>query len=152
MNPTVRNICGIKTNNNNNNNYSVTPKRKGKASNNNFGYMGESSIFAMKDLVPKEVKQRTGFSNISSMLSFFVVVCSGDMDLIKKMCSKLTWLEEWVLYLEYVYGHSINRWVEYEKEYNLHNKDHCRRVFRSKLVLVIAARKQWPMYATHEEE
>jgi len=45
----------------------------------------------------------------------------------------------------------MNRWIDYEKEFNFH-KDYCRRVFRSKLQLVIAARKRWPMYATHEED
>ena len=56
-----------------------------------------------------------------------------------------------MLYLECMYGHSMNRWIDYEKEYNL-NKDYCRHVFLSELMLVIAARKQWPMYATHQED
>lgn len=59
------------------------------------------------------------------MLSFIVVVCGGNMDLIKKMWSKLMWVEEWVLIFEYVYGHAKNP---------------------------IATRKRWPMYTTHEED
>jgi len=105
----------------------------------------------MNDLTPKEIKRQTGYADISGMLSYIIVVCGGNIDVITTTGSKLTWLEEWMLYLEYMYGHSMNRWVDYEKEYNL-NKDYCRRVFRSKLMLVIAARKRWPMYATHEED
>ena len=50
-----------------------------------------------------------------------------------------------------MYGHSKNRWVDYEDDYGF-NVISCRRVFRSKLALVLAARKRWPMYATHEED
>ena len=62
----------------------------------------------MNDLTAKEVKRRTGFYDVSSMLSFVVVVCGGKVDVMTQTYSKLTWLEEWVLYLEYVYGHSKN--------------------------------------------
>ena len=121
VNPNVGNICGIvDTNNNNNNNYLVTPKRKERKTNkNNIGYKGETSLFDMNNLTTREVKRRTGYSDISSMLSFVIVVCGGSMNEITKTGSKLTWLEEWMLYLEYMYGHSMNHWIDYEKDYNL---------------------------------
>ena len=83
------------------------------------------------------------------MLSFVIIVCGGNMYVITTSCSKLTWLEELVLYLEYVFGHSISRWSDYEKEYDLHENS-CRCVLWSKLTIVVSARKRWPMYATHK--
>ena len=56
-----------------------------------------------------------------------------------------------MLYYECMYSHSKNQWVDHEDDYRL-NVINCRHVFCSKLELVIAAWKQWPMYATHEED
>ena len=156
VNPNVGNICGvvnIDDSHNTNSDYYETPrKQKGtkRTARNNY-YTGESSLFTMKNLTCTEIKRRTGYADISALLSFVVVVCGGEMDVIIKTCSKLTWLEEWILYLQYIYGHSIKRWVDYAKEYNL-KMEYCRRIFRSKLEIVITARKRWPMYATHRED
>jgi len=152
VNNRVREKCGV-DGNDSSMDYLSTPKKTTKKTNrlNAHPYMNESSSLRLSDLTKKEVKRRTGFDDISLMLSFIVIICGGDMNVLTKTCSKLTWLEEWLLYLQYVYGHSINRWIDYEKEYNLDRK-HCRRVFRSHLKLVISARNIWPMYATHEED
>ena len=146
-------VVNIDDSHNTNSDYYETPrKQKGtkRTARNNY-YTGESSLFTMKNLTCTEIKRRTGYADISALLSFVVVVCGGEMDVIIKTCSKLTWLEEWILYLQYIYGHSIKRWVDYAKEYNL-KMEYCRRIFRSKLEIVITARKRWPMYATHRED
>ena len=75
-------------------------------------------------------------SQTNCMLTFVIIVCGGNMYVITTTCSKLTWLEEWVLYLEYVLGHSISRGSDYEKEYDLHQNS-CRRVLWSKLTKLL---------------
>jgi hypothetical protein len=65
--------------------------------------------------------------------------------------SKLTWVEEWILYFETVYGHSLIRLCDYVKSYES-SDNAVRRVFRAKLEMVIEARKRWPMYASYTED
>ena len=98
VNLKVRNMCGIDTNYNNNNNYDETPTKKktGTKISNNQVYNEESSMFDMNYLTPNKIKRRTGFSSVSTMLSYVIVVCGGSMDNITSTCSKLTWLEEWI--------------------------------------------------------
>ena len=56
----------------------------------------------------KKIQRRTGFSDESTMISYIIIVCGGSMDNITKTCNKFTWLKEWVLCYEYMYGHSKN--------------------------------------------
>jgi len=112
VNSNMRNMCGvvIDTNDNNNNNYYETPTKKktGTKRSNNQVYKEESSMFDMNDLTPNKIERRTAFSDVSSMLLCVIIVCGGSIDDITTTCSKLTWIEEWVLYYKYVYGYSKN--------------------------------------------
>ena len=45
-------------------------------------------------LTNKEVKRRTGFATERELLAFIIIVCDGDLNVIKKICSTLTWFEE----------------------------------------------------------
>ena len=110
-----------------------------------------TSIFTVQNLAPKEVKRRTGFHDLFSLLSYVVIICGGDINLITSSSSKMTWLEKWILYFEFLYGHSKNRWCDYESEYKL-KEENCRRVFTSKLNIAIDARNRWPMYLSHKED
>jgi hypothetical protein len=103
------------------------------------------------DLVPAEVKRRTGFRDLPSLLSYVAVVCGGDISLMVDTASKLTWLEEWTIYFEMSYGRSLIRFCDYIKSYDS-SVNPVRRVFRAKLALVKAARKRWPMYASYTED
>ena len=58
----------------------------------------------VEDLTADEVKLRTGFCDLSSMLTFCMVACNGDIDVFNKTVSSLMPLEEWPLYLEIIYG------------------------------------------------
>ena len=57
-----------------------------------------------------------GFIDLYYLLPYVTVVCGGDIDMMITTCSKLIWLDEWILYFEYIYGHSKNRWIDYECE------------------------------------
>ena len=154
INPYVQSICGIS---NNNNNCRRTPlldnkkKRKRKNSSQQYEEETKQSLFVLNDLTPKEIKRRTGFCDLFSLLCYVIIICGGDMNQITSSCTKLTWLEEWVLFFEYTYGHSKNRFCNYESEYNL-NRKRCRVLIRLKLQIAIKARTRWPMHASYEED
>merc|ERR1712032_1206587 len=152
INPNVKSLCGIS---NCNNNSHRTPllnnNNKKKRGNILHQYVEQSYIFVLNELTPKEIKRRTGFCDLFYLLSYVIIICGGDMDQITVTSTKLTWLEEWIFFFEYIYGHSKNRLCDYESEYNL-CRNACRMLFRSKLLLAMKARNRWPMYASHEED
>lgn len=93
----------------------------------------------------------TGFRSMSSMISYIVLVCNGDPDLVRKTSSSMTWLEEWNYFFERLYGRSLPRMVDCKIKYGL-GEAILRKVYGKKLALVKAARARWPMYATFEED
>ena len=52
------------------------------------------------DVSDDEVKWRTGFPHLSGLLLYIFVVCDGDVALMLKRESSLTWFEEWFMHLE----------------------------------------------------
>lgn len=108
-------------------------------------------IFTVKDLVPKEMKRLTGFDDLRMMLSFASMVCGGDLTTMTRTCSMLTWLEEWMLYFQFVWSRTIVRYEDYEKQYRCREKS-LRKVVRSKVDIVRAARSRWPIYASYAED
>jgi len=59
----------------------------------------------LQNLVPKDVMRKTGFHDLFCLLSYAVIICGGDINLITSSFSKMTWLEEWIFYFEFIYGH-----------------------------------------------
>ena len=55
-------------------------------------------VITLTDLVPNEVKRRTGFHDLKLMLSFAALICGGDLTILTRTSSYLTWLEEWLFY------------------------------------------------------
>jgi hypothetical protein len=98
-----------------------------------------------------EVHKRTGFHDLRELLFHVAVVCGGDLIQMTETTSYLTWLEEWFLYYEMLYGRSLTRWWDYEKAYNMTQKV-LRGIFLGKLGIVKLMRKQWPLFATHKED
>lgn len=97
------------------------------------------------------MERRTAFSDFLSLFTFIIVICGGDFSIMTKTCSKLTWVEEWIFYFEYMNGKSLGRLIDYEMAYKL-KIQYLQRVFRTKLDLVLAARKRWPMYLSYKED
>jgi len=110
-----------------------------------------SSVTGARRLLLMEVSSRTGFEDIRELLYYAAVSCGGDFTILTKSVSYLSWLEEWFFFCEMIYGHSGMRWIDFARTYNIHPSI-LRRVFKHKLSLVIATRKSWPLYATHEED
>ena len=105
----------------------------------------------MQDLVPREVHRRTGFRDLKLLLSFVSVVCAGELVMITRTSSILTWLEEWLLCFEFVWGWTLIRYQDYSREYDCRQST-LQNVIKTKLKLIIAARDRWPMYASYAED
>mmetsp|Transcript_31594 Transcript_31594/g.76326 ORF Transcript_31594/g.76326 Transcript_31594/m.76326 type:complete len:349 (-) Transcript_31594:129-1175(-) len=103
------------------------------------------------DLVPSEVKRRTGFQDLPNLLSYAMVVCDGDLERLFATSSKLTWLEEWLFFFEFKYGRTAGRWKDYAHMYKCREKT-LRRILKKRLSQELEIRKRWPMYATYEED
>ena len=56
-----------------------------------------------------EIKQRTGFQSEIAMLSFALITCNGNFDLLKQTNSILIWYEEWFLYFEINMGKDTHK-------------------------------------------
>lgn len=93
----------------------------------------------------------TGFIDIFDLISFGLIVCGGDIDMMTKKFCKLSWLEEWVLYFEFAYGRTHVRLNDYRKRWNIRVKT-IRKVLKRKLSLIIRMRNIWPRYASLEED
>ena len=90
-----------------------------------------------------EVKQRTGFSSMSKLLAFVILVCEGRIDLISKRFTLLTWLKEWFFYFEFVWQRSIANWWQVTNVYGPWHSE-MRPLFVLKLGLVKQAQQRWP--------
>ena len=97
------------------------------------------------------VQHKTGFRNESMLLAFVFLVCDGDVDLIKRRCTPLTWYEEWFFFAEMIYGRSFVKWWQTTDKYGPH-ASYMRRIFRQKLALVKRARRRWGYFVTYDED
>jgi hypothetical protein len=56
-----------------------------------------------------------------TMLAFIVLVNEGKLETIKQKTrhsSKLTWLHEWLIYFEVVWGRFSGQWTDIEETYD----------------------------------
>ena len=112
---------------------------------------GKDPVLMLKHLTPKEVKRLTGFEDLKHLLSYVTMICDGDMTTMTRTTSALTWLEEWVLCLEFVWGHCMNRCTDYETVYKCRSKS-VRKVIRGRVRQILCMRERWPMYASYAED
>ena len=111
----------------------------------------EMSRYHMTNLTGNEVHELTGFSDIFDVLSFSLIVCDGDVEILTCKNHKLTWMEEWVFYFEYVYRRTHIRMNDYSKQWGI-NRDIIQKNIRNKLSMNIKVRDLWPRYATLDED
>jgi hypothetical protein len=131
--------------------------RQSGISNKRFGVVRSSEVQARKvvikieDLTDFRVHMQTGFPFLLALLAFVAVVCDGDIDTVTKLETELTWLEDWYLYFEVLYGKTIGRWVDAADKYK---SSDCtlRTIYDQKLKQVLDARNIWPRYVTMKED
>ena len=68
-------------------------------------------IYQFYVLVPAEVHHIAGFVDIMALLRCTLLICKGYISLMTKTTINLTWLEDWVAYLELMYGISYIRCI-----------------------------------------
>jgi hypothetical protein len=98
------------------------------------------------NLQSHQVKARTGFRNVEGLLSMILIVCDGDLTIMQKRESYLTWYEEWFMFFEFLWGKttptlfcgSISVWEEC----------HSTTYHRCKMQMVLDARKRWPQFVS----
>lgn len=105
----------------------------------------------IEKLTPKEVKRRTGFQDLYQLLSYNAVVYGGDLREMAKTVTKMTWLEELILYHEVAVGRAKGRIQDFAAEYDCSKKPLLRAI-RYRLRKVLDCRERWPMYASYQED
>jgi hypothetical protein len=103
------------------------------------------------DISDNEVKRRTGFPNLTGLLSYIFVVCDGDVALMLKRESSLTWFEEWFMHFEYKWGRTLIRYWDATKVYGP-KRGTLIKIVASKYQLESKTRMTWPAYASHQED
>lgn len=105
----------------------------------------------LDNLTAKEVKRRTGFRDLKHLLEYAAVVYAGRLDDMAKTATKMTWLEELVLFYEFTWGRSNQRMQEYQREYDCSYNTLMKAIsFRQRKEL--DCRQRWPMYASYAED
>ena len=99
----------------------------------------------------KDVKRKTGFKDVETLLAYAIVVCNGDLNLLRNRCSILTWFEEWVLYFEWSYGYSNIRLRDLVGEWGI-DKTYITNIKDCKGALEVAALRSWPRFASYDED
>lgn len=103
------------------------------------------------DIEDSDVQRRTGFPSKDLLLAYVFIICDGDVDLITRRSTSLTWFEEWMFGLEFTIGKSLTRWEDAENQYGV-DDFHLRKVLRQKVGMGRRARDRWPMFASYEED
>ena len=98
-----------------------------------------------------EVKRRTGFQSLDHMLAYIIIIRNGNHDKMIEKKTRLTWLEEWFFFFEYLWGRTIIRWWDSEKVMKIDRK-RTRDIFLTKLQMVKSCRLSWPRYASYDED
>jgi hypothetical protein len=84
------------------------------------------------------------------LLSLLPVVCSGDLTTMTHASSMLTWIEEWILCCEFVWGWTLLRYKDFSKDYCC--RAHTLQYVKTKLGRIRAVQDWWPMYAVFAED
>lgn len=98
-----------------------------------------------------EVQHRTGFRSEALLLAYIFLISEGDVDMIRRRNTPLTWYEEWFFFAEMIYGRSITSWWNAKDKYGPDQR-YMRCVFRQKLALVKRARQRWGYFVSYEED
>jgi DDE superfamily endonuclease len=113
----------------------------------------EKHLVSFWDLGERMVRIKTGFQSPMAMLAFIIIVNRGDITKIQRTTTvnKLTWLQEWMVYFEFVWGRSAGRWVDMQEAYGFSDRT-VRNIFDDKLEIVSNEAKHWPRFVSLNED
>lgn len=103
------------------------------------------------EVTAAEIKRLTGFPSVECMLGYIITITNGDIDLMRKRCSSLTWFEEWFRYFEWKYGKVNQRQCDRRSEWGCCEKQ-INRIIDSKSAIELGAMLSWPRYASYSED
>jgi hypothetical protein len=111
----------------------------------------QKTVIRFCDLDNATIKTTTGFSCVMSMISFIIIINDEKPENIINTVSKLTWLEEYLLYFEIIYGKQSHRWIDIGNKYKV-SDSLARKIFDSKLRLHKQTMKSWPLFVNFDED
>ena len=98
-----------------------------------------------------EVKRRTGFSSVLDLITYVITICNGDLELVRRRDSSMSWFEEWFMFFEISYGHTTVRQVDIEAVWDMKH-DKINKIKDNKVGIEVSALQSWPAYATLRED
>jgi DDE superfamily endonuclease len=112
----------------------------------------QKTMIIMDDLNDKIVKTMTGFSSLVGMLGFIIIVTNGEYNKLETTVSQLTWIQEWLVYLECAWCKSCVRWVDLALRYKAPIVS-LREIFDFKTAMVkTCVLDTWPRFVTFDED
>jgi hypothetical protein len=111
----------------------------------------EETAVRLSHLNDKIVKIYTGFDTLLQMLSYIAVICDGNIEIMTKTTTKLSWLEEWLVFYMKLWGKNTQRWVDLHVKFGV-GEHTLQRIFDIKLKMHKEKRDKWPKYATFNED
>ncbi|KAL9182228.1 hypothetical protein ACHAXT_012880 [Thalassiosira profunda] len=98
-----------------------------------------------------EVKRRTGFDSLNTLLAYIILINNGDVDRIRRRHSPLTWFEEYFLFFEWKMNETTRRQKDVCANWGLDSHQ----VITLKDSMLAAEREavlSWPTFASYEED
>lgn len=111
----------------------------------------EKNQVVLDQLTDEMIKSQTGFECKSSLITFILIICNGNIKRMIATKEKLTWFEEWFFFFQRLYSRSISRWIDYTDKYK-RSESFLRQLFDNKLDLLLTCRNRWPPYVTLNED
>jgi hypothetical protein len=111
----------------------------------------QKTIVRFNDLDDSIIKITTGFPSILTMMAFIIILVDGRLEEIAYTTTTLSWLEEWLIYFEIIYGRQNHRWIDVALKYKTVDPI-IRKIFVSKLEIHKRISKSWPPFATFDED
>jgi len=98
-----------------------------------------------------EVKRRTVFEDVESLLSFVAITCNGDIEKVCETTSCLSWFEEWMMFCEYVWGKTGTRWEDIAHTYRV-GLTSAQKIVKRKKAMVLECRSRLTLFVSQEED
>ena len=76
-------------------------------------------VWQLDKLTPKEVSLLTGFHDLNMLLLYVIMICNSNFDNTTQTISSMTWLEEWILSLEFLWGDTARKDLPTMNQYTI---------------------------------
>ena len=87
-------------------------------------------------------------------MAYIIIVCNGDWERITEIVTGImTLFEDWNFYFEFMWGRTMTTWnvATMKNAYGM-NESYLRRVFDSKLRMMLCGWESWPTYCSLDND